>query len=395
MINKLDLLVISPYPSENKYSHPTSALASFTKNLIDGLRKVNPKLRIIILADNDNKKDKARKVWKKGDLKLYFSLLKEIRLYSAKKILIQFEWSVFGSSFFFIALFPFFLLGLRFLRKQPIVVLHGVNFDFRPLFKQKIKSYLLNFGSLIFYFLSCAFSKKVIVNENYFKNRLIKKFPLFSNKIEFIPHGVDTEIIFKEKRKRIDKKLNLAYFGYLHPYKGPERLLDLFVKLKDPSLKLFFFGGESPSLQKNLEYKNYLKKIYRAAKIHKIYISGFLGENKLQQAFEICDLIIFPYVIFISSSGMLALTFSFEKPFILSRPLEGYFESSDFKEALKKTGLRNEDFIFDFTKESFEKRLEWAKKNLKRLSQFSRFMKQKRSWDKVAKMYLSVLKEEN
>ncbi len=96
---------------------------------------------------------------------------------------------------------------------------------------------------------------------------------------------------------------------------------------------------------------------------------------------------------FFSSSGPLSLVFSFEKPFLLSCPLEGYFESPDFAEALKETGLKKEDFIFDFEKESFKKRLEWAKKNLHKLSQFSRIMKEKRSWQNVARLYEKIFEE--
>ena len=119
----------------------------------------------------------------------------------------------------------------------------------------------------------------------------------------------------------------------------------------------------------------------------KIITTGFVPEKKIAGYFSNTDLVILPYKMFFSSSGPLSLAFSFEKPFILSRPLIGYFDSPDFLEALRQTGLKKEDFIFDLNKVSFEHRLNWAKNNLDKLANFSRIMKEKRDWKTVAKQY--------
>jgi glycosyltransferase involved in cell wall biosynthesis len=94
---------------------------------------------------------------------------------------------------------------------------------------------------------------------------------------------------------------------------------------------------------------------------------------------------------FFSSSGPLSFCFSFEKPFLLSRPLEKYFDSWDFTSALQKTGLTKEDFIFNFTPQSLAQKIDLVMKNKEKLSRFSAIMKEKRSWDKIAKMYLKEL----
>ena len=51
---KKNLIIITPYPKTGKYSHETSALASFNKNLVDILKT---QYNIVILADNENNKN--------------------------------------------------------------------------------------------------------------------------------------------------------------------------------------------------------------------------------------------------------------------------------------------------------------------------------------------------
>ena len=384
---KNNLIIISPYPKTTKYSHVLSALASFNKNLVD---KLKTRYNLVILADNENKKDHAVKTWEKNDFFNYFKLVKAIVGYkNSQNILIQFEWVVFGRNIFFVGFFPVFLLALKLLGKKTHVVLHGVNFDFKPIFGTGLKTKLLNTGSYVFYSLVCLLTRKIIVTENHFKKQLLK-LPFTENKVIFIPHGVDT--LFKKQNKKNFKKINLGYFGFLHPYKGPKLLLDLFTTINYGEYSLTFFGGESPNLMKNKDYQTYMKNFYLNAKKLGVKITGFVEENKLGKYFNEVDLVIFPYHSFISSSGMLAMTFSFEKPFILSRPMIGYFDSPDFSEALKETGFKKEDFIFDFNQESFEYRLNWARKNLTQLVNFSRIMKEKRDWKKISKQYETLLK---
>ncbi len=383
------LIIISSHPKKNLHTHKESALASFNKNLT---KKLKSKLNFVILADNENKKDKAIKVWKKNDLFSFLRIINKILKYKDyQKILIQYEWNLFGNNFVFIFLFVFFLFFIRLFNKKIFIVLHGVNFDFTSVFGKNIKSYFLNVGSWFFYFLVILMVDKVIVTEKKFKDILEKKY-FKKNKIVFIPHGVEEKRNIK-KNFKTKKVINLGFLGFLNPYKGPLELIELFNQVKTDKVSLTFYGGVSKNLLNNKDYQKYLKKIYSLAKKINVKITGFLDEKQISKVFNWTDLIIFPYKSFLSSSGMLALTFLYEKPFILSRPLEGYFESPDFKEALKETGLKKEDFIFDFNKKSFEQRLQWARNNLEKLSQFSKAMKEKRSWDKIAKIYLQILEE--
>jgi glycosyltransferase involved in cell wall biosynthesis len=240
----------------------------------------------------------------------------------------------------------------------------------------------------MYYWLICCLSKKTIVLEKIFKKRLTN-LKINDKKIFVILHPVDNNLKLEIQKKA--KNNSLLYFGYLTWYKG----IDWLIENINKKMNLTIAGGPSPTLKNKSHYKNFLKKIIENIKQRKnIKITGFVKERQLPKYFQSNKICVLPYRVMMSSSGPLSFCFSFEKPFILSRPLEGYFESEDFSQALKETGLRKEDFIFNFNIESFEKRLKWAKNNLKKLSHFSKIMKEKRSWDKVARMYLKVLQEE-
>ncbi|MFN4213094.1 MAG: glycosyltransferase, partial [Microgenomates group bacterium] len=235
-----------------------------------------------------------------------------------------------------------------------------------------------------YYFLICCFSKKIFVLEKVFKKRLTG-LKVNENKIAVVPHGVDIKFDVKENK---NKPQSLLYFGFLTWYKGVDWLVENITNEN----KLIIAGGPSANLKQKKHYKLFLNKLIKKIKTKKnITLTGFVKESKIKNYFNNSEIVVFPYRRMISSSGPLSLVFSFEKPFILSRPLEGYFESEDFQEALKETGLKKEDFLFDLNPESFEKRLSWARKNLDKLSTFSQIMKQKRSWGKVARRYFEIL----
>lgn len=377
------LLIISPTPSNSKYSSKTSALASFNQNLVEAIKKNDRKINIKVIDI-----PRGKLVF----IKLIFKLLKFPKY---KKILIQYEWNVFGQGVYYLITFPLFLLFLKLIGKRTFIISHAVCFDFTKIINNKLVSYLFNLFSKIFYLLIILFSYKVITTEQVLKNRLQKLF--FTNRIVFIPHGVDVNFYKKFNNTKSNSQFILGCFGFINPYKGSDQILNLYLSLKNQpplsKVKLIFIGGESVNLKNDKNYQLFLKNFYKKAKENNIDVTGFANEEDLKKYYYLSDLIVLPHPVFISSSGILAMTFSFEKPFILSRPLAGYFESEDFQQALKETGLKKEDFLFDFTPESFEKRLTWARKNLDKLSSFSKIMKQKRNWGKVAKMYLQIFSD--
>lgn len=386
--NMKKILIISPYAKAGKYAHRESALASFNLNLVSRFGK---KIKAIILSDSEDRQNSVYKSWSKNDPATYQNIIKSVSKYpEIQTVLIQFEWGVFGKSLLYVVLFPALILALKLMGKKPLIVLHGVNFRFENIFGRNFKSYFLNAGGWIFYTISTLLSHKVIVTESFFKHK-IERLPFCKNKVEFIPHGVDSQINANKNRKKLSPRLELGYFGFINPYKGPDRLLRLYEKADRNKYGLSLYGGFSPNLINDYGYQNYVKSIKKTAKSLGVKISGFLEESQIKNAFLKTDLVIFPYPVFISSSGMLAMTFAYEKPFLISKPLSGYFQSPDFTEALRKAGLSKKDVCFDFNQKDFTDRLLWAKKNLNKLILLSRIMKKARDWRLIAKKYEKIL----
>ncbi len=361
---KNKIIVISSYPERLKtHGDKTVGVASYTKNLLKNLRRLNKKIYFEVLAEKLNKKEKyyengifINRLWKRNSIQSILRLMIFVLNKKEKIILIPIEYYMFGgfiqNVFFLFLILIWKLLG----KKQIIIIIHQVLKEFA-----------------FFYLPLINISDKVIVFEQKFKNILKNK------KVYFIPHAVENRIFKYKLNKKNKKNLSCLFFGYISPYKGIKEILNLW---ENKFGNLVIAGGLNPNHKKNKKYLEYAKDIKSL---------GFINEKKISKYFLENDLIIFPYKKFFSSSGPLSLSFSFEKPFILSRSLIGYFESPDFQEALKQTGLKKEDFIFDFNKKSLEFRLNWAKKNLDKLSLFAKIMKEKRSWKKIGKKYLELL----
>lgn len=354
---KHKILVVSSYPEKGLiHGDKTVGIASYTKNLLMHLPNFDFEVMAEILGTREIYREKGvlvNRIWKRHSIGSLIALADYVANSKIKTLIVPLEFYMFGGILenivFFSVLFYWKMCG-----KKIILVLHQV-----------VTALKILYVPLIF------LSEKIVVLEERFRRILNNK------KIVFIPHAVE------KATRRVssqEKKFSALYFGFLSPYKGISELVSLWKKNYG---ELVIVGGGNPNHMRNKTYADFVKQIKT---------TGFVPEHKIADYFSKTDLVILPYKLFFSSSGPLSLAFSYEKPFILSNPLTGYFDSPDFNETLKETGLKKEDFLFDFNKKNFEKRLEWAKKNLAKLSRFSRIMKEKRSWDKINKVYEKLLK---
>lgn len=397
--NEKNIIVFTTYPPKKTVYNGQGGISSFGKNFVKSLTK-NKKINIVVFAPGnkkeiyqENKQTLVFKIFKRNKFFFFYPVLFYLLKFNRiKKIIFHFEFSSYGDLPTTIGIL-ILLLIFKILKKETFLVVHQVETNLGNLYghlgwkKNSFKIMFFNIFIRLYYQLIYFLSKKTIVLEKIFKKRLTN-LKISNNKILVIPHPVDNNL--KPKIQKNDKNSSLLYFGYLAWYKGVDWLIENINK----KTNLTIAGGPSPTLKNKRHYKIFLKKIIEKVKQkNNINLTGFVKEKDLAKYFNSSKLCVLPYREMMSSSGPLSFCFSFEKPFILSRPLEGYFESEDFTEALKETGLKKEDFIFDFNKKSFEKRLAWAKNNLEKLSQFSKIMKKKRSWDKVARLYLKVLNE--
>ncbi len=408
------LLVISSYPPKGITHHPlVGGGASYTKNTLKALfsflfaKKQN--LSITVLAEKMkgqknhyyDESIEVFRIWNKHSFLTFFVLLAFILRTDTKDILIEFEFAMFGNSIMYLLLFPVFLFCLRFTGKRIHLVLHQVILDLSSLSghihikKNSLKMVLLSVGLIYFYKTLLFFSDTVIVFDEILRQRLLS---ICEKDITVIPLAVEelsSHINKKEAREKLGIKKNefvIMSFGFLAWYKGTDWLIDAFPVLKEKSqrpIRLILAGGASPSYSNKPFYLEYIADIQKTCKTHNILLTGFVPEKKMAVYFSASDLVLFPYRALMSASAPLSLTFSFEKPFLLSSHMKDIFATDDIKEELTRHLLKKEEFLFSLDK-SFSKKILSLSKNplhLKKLSAFATYMKQKRSWAQIGKRY--------
>ncbi|OGD53709.1 hypothetical protein A3J78_02100 [Candidatus Beckwithbacteria bacterium RBG_13_35_6] len=416
---KESLMVISPYPKKGeKYSgNSCGAVGAVVKNTLMAFKK-SKKRKIIVLTMtiNDNKDDVYEedgilviRCLKRNQVLSFLTLIQVIKKFDkVSRILIEFEFAAYGD-ILVASIFPGIMIYLRLIKKNLTIVLHQVIFNINQLSvhigldKSALK---LNFFKIllkVYYWLVGKAACRIVVLEEELKKRLSSL--ISPAKIYVIPLGVDKNFKILAKnlaRKKIKLKKNeiiLLLFGYLTWYKGVDWIIETFgkkeYKIGSKKLKFFIAGGFSFSQRNKKHYQRYLQKINTLSKkAVNIEITGYVTEEDINVYYSAADLVILPYRVFMGSPAPLSLSFAFEKPFIISKKMADIFKTQDFKEILNKNGVKKENISFYFRKESFIKTVEYAYKNLSKLSAVSKSMRKKRSFENLDNYYIKLFYDE-
>jgi glycosyltransferase involved in cell wall biosynthesis len=189
----------------------------------------------------------------------------------------------------------------------------------------------------------------------------------------------------------------ILFFGFLSPYKGLDRLLEILDLseisggLQGREVRLIVAGDANPNHAGNRRYLRSVESVKQRAREQGALVAGFIEEEEIGLYYAAADVVLIPYRIFFSSSYALSLAISYQRPVLLSRPLERYFEGSDFREAARAAGLTPEDLVFDFTAEDLSRKVLSLAANQDRHLRFLAAMKRARSWSSVASRLLEVL----
>lgn len=414
-----ELLVIASYPPKGeKHSSAIVGGAMYAKNTFQAVIKEaenhKTKPRITILAEILKEKPEiyeedgltVKRHWKRGSMTAYAALLREIfTRKGAGTVVIEFEFAMFGERLSLLPL-PLFLLLLRLLGKRTVFVFHQVVSHIGDMgghlniAERGIKTSIMNLLLQNLYRCLLAFSSEAIVFEEIFKKRLGKLGD--EKKVTVIPFGTE---IFSEKATKREARRTLSLpeksyivfvFGFLAWYKGTDWLVttmaqDHRFKTKK-HIHIVLGGGGNPNHMNKPYYVNYIETVKRKAEEAGITVTGFISENDMPLYFVSADLILLPYRTMMSSSGPLSLAFSFDKPFFLSHPLKPLFETADIREALYESGIQESEIIFQLN-DTFPERLEDFSNNMelqKKVTELSKLIAEKRSWQKVGKMYYDV-----
>ena len=397
----MKLLVISSYPEKNlTHSSKTVGVASYTKNTLLSVKKLDPKLDITVLAEIFDKKcqykDDAditvRRIWKRGSIFSIAQLLPYALNSGATKILAQFEMFMMGK-FLHAGVYSLVLFALKVLGKDITLILHQVVDEVSTFEKNKIKAKLIIIGKKLFYSFLILSSNKIVVFEQELKDRLKG-----SKKVYVIPHAVESfaENITEEKAKK-ELKLNaninyVLYFGFLSPYKGVDDLLDLWPS--DISrVKLIIAGGLNPNYKNVPEYVNYQNKIVDLCRKKRAIYTDFVPQEKINLYFKAASLLALPYRTFISSSGPLSIGLSFNLPFLISPNLDPYFKTNDFAEGLKRFNIKKEDLLLPSTSKALKDTIEKIFSDYQKYQSYSVYLKNQRSWEKISKDYLNLIEK--
>ncbi|MCX9011810.1 MAG: glycosyltransferase [Candidatus Methanoperedens sp.] len=394
--------IISLYPPKNLKHAKAGGVASYTKNLVNGIKSNlngdNSEIEIFAnkianVKSNYIENDvTVHRCWD-PDVRYPFQIIQEIKNHKFEIMHLQFEFFLYGN-FTSALLFPLLLLLFRIQNTPTLVTLHQViqisKLDLRFARENSIKGIplLQKIGLYLLIKSIVCLSNKIIVHENHFFNVLCKEYRCSPAKITVIPHGIEEKnsIIESIKAKEIlniQGKKTILYFGYLSGYKGLNNLIEAF-RFLDSNFMLIIAGGEHPRLKNNIEHIQHIHDLKkRASEISKsIFFTGFVDEDKIPLYFSAADIVIFPYTMQMSSSGPFALAIAYKRPFLVSEAFGSSISLNDaiFNNGPKAIAAKIEDVLND--------------ENIKqRILDFSEKLNSERSWKEVAKMTLNTYYE--
>lgn len=227
--------------------------------------------------------------------------------------------------------------------------------------------------------------KIVCVNEDYIP--VFEKWGIASEKLVFIPNGVDTKR-FSPGKSRIKEKYKdskiVLYFGRLHYQKNVHLLVESFPlikdKIKDAKLIIVGTGNQYDKLKKMSENDP------------DIIMTGFVSDEELVDYMRAADIVVFP------SRGENA-SFTIMEAMACKLPVI----SSDVGNAKKILGEGQGILLQNYTKEEIAEKVsevltdEKLCKNIREKA--LDYVVKNHSWDKISKeaeeLYQQVLKEKN
>jgi glycosyltransferase involved in cell wall biosynthesis len=404
------MIVISSYPEKNVvHSAHTVGVASYTKNLLTAMSQAAPDTPILVLAEQlegvaeteyQEGQITVKRCWQRGRARSFKTLYQELKKTTAPDVLVSFEINMFGSRRDTVAALWQIRRAKKHLGKKVTLIMHQVVGNFGDLEKSGLKTKVLNLAARIFYRLIKSASQQIIVFEQRLKDNLLGAGGRGGERIQVVPHYISPEPILDQAQARTElgwspTEIYVLYFGYLAPYKGILDLLKIWPEtapvIAGRPVKLIVGGGINPNHQTKKEIVAYVQQVEQEAEKRGVTVTGFIPAEKLPVYLSACDLMIFPYRSFLSSSGPLAFAFSYGKLPLLAEPLAAYGESQDVSENLAAQGLAMTDLIFALNTESLTQALERAWEKRAALVAFDQAMMTSRALASVAERTWAVI----
>jgi len=406
-------IIIASYPARNDRSiKEIDAVASYTDHFARSFKKEMGKQnrKVIVLAQKTGKDEWYTegdmlicRVWDKGSPLCFAQILTALAFFpQVTSLLVQFEFHQFGGKVT-TALFPAWLTILKIMRKTVSLVLHQVVEDIGTLSghlnvtPDSIQTRIYNTALHLFYRTVASVTPTIIVHNHVFA----KRFEQMTGRTDaiVIPHGLGA---IKPKYSKSQARKTLGYtksdyviltFGFLTWYKGSDWITDAVAGTKRKHMQLLLAGGVSPNIKNSPYYRTFVGNIKQQASNHSnIKLTGFVEDADIPRMFAAADLVVLPYRSLMSSSGPLAMTLAFKKPFLMSHALSPYTKDADFTRALHESGLTANDITFRLRKADFWKRVTTVQNHPKRFKKLSAHLGTQRVWPLVANRFVQTIK---
>lgn len=200
----------------------------------------------------------------------------------------------------------------------------------------------------------------------------------------------------------------LLVFGYINGYKGIDWILEALKEIRvsqvskvsrvpqakiesnsrdtrgtratratRPKIRLLIAGGKNPYLQNQPYYQKFYTSIVKEAqKYAHVTYANFVPDEKVHLYFSAADLVVMPYIAFMSASGPFSRALAHSRPVVISDTLVDYSKSEDFQKSLLLAGIKKEDVIFQLTKKSLLSTIQKAQTNQAYYAGLVRFSKE-------------------
>lgn len=402
------LIAITSYPDPKHGIKNLNAVAWHAQKTLKPLSK---NYNVLVLAEEiAGKKNQEQenhitvsRIWKKNSLLSLFQLLIAVlKLDRAKRVLIQFEFGMFGGILPVLVL-PVLIAIMKLFRKHVFIEIHEVITDISLLDEHvnvhnKLFQKFINLGFEYFFRTVGFLADAVIVFEEELKERLNKL--VDKDKIAVLSLGIaPKKTLAKSQAKKSlgfeSKDFVVLVFGFVNWYKGTDWLVKAFSSQNKRNFRLVIAGGASPTLKSKKHYQRFYKRLVSTIKKDKnITLTGFVPDSKVGLYFSSADLVVLPYRVLMAGSGPLSLALSYKKPFILSKNLEDYSKSIDFGNSMIKAGVEKDELFFAFENKDFAGilgRVKKDKKLYKRLQKFSSLLAQDRAQTRINDYYRALL----
>jgi glycosyltransferase involved in cell wall biosynthesis len=407
------VVMISTYPERfNGSIKNLNAVASYSGHLAQylpaALATQGKKLIIICQTDGEPSIYEEHGIliyrcWRKETPDIYIHILNALRsFYNVSSVFTQFEFHEFGGNTETLT-FPLFLGAVKLMGKNITLLMHQVVTDITTLSKHvdilpgTLKAFVFNRAIRLFYFISGNIADKVIVHDDILAQRLTML--TGRHDIITIPHGLGA-IKQTIPRRLARKKLGIAKgefavmsFGFFTWYKGTDWLISHWKTIaKGKNMKLILAGGESPNVKDKPHYQAFMKKINHYLNENRnIQVTGFIEDRDIPLYFAACDVVVLPYRTLMSSSGPLAMSIAFRKPFILSHVLLPYAQDADFQNALAANHVPIKELSFSLSNASLLRTLDNVKLYRGKFRRVSATLYESRNWEAVSQLFAQAI----